>query len=69
MKGYHNNEQATQETLVGHGWLKTGDIGYYDQDGHFFITDRLKELIKVTLNTNSQIINYPTKFFRLKAFK
>lgn len=47
MKGYHNNEKATQETLVEDGWLKTGDIGYYDEDGHFFITDRLKELIKV----------------------
>ena len=29
------------------GFLKTGDIGYYDEDGDFFIVDRLKELIKV----------------------
>ncbi|XP_057328894.1 probable 4-coumarate--CoA ligase 1 [Microplitis mediator] len=46
MKGYHNNEEATQETLQD-GWLKTGDIAYYDEDCAFFITDRLKELIKV----------------------
>ena len=46
IKGYHNNEEATKETLVD-GWLKTGDIGYYDKDHYFFITDRLKELIKV----------------------
>lgn len=63
MKGYHNNAQATQETLVGDGWLKTGDIGYYDNDGHFFITDRLKELIKVAIQIKtSQIINYATTF-------
>lgn len=48
MKGYYNNETATRETLDENGWLKTGDIGYYDEDGHFFITDRLKELIKVS---------------------
>ena len=46
MKGYINNEKATAETIK-HGWLHTGDIGYYDEDGYFFIVDRLKELIKV----------------------
>lgn len=48
MKGYHNNEKATKEVLTEDGWMRTGDIGYYDEDEHFFITDRLKELIKVT---------------------
>lgn len=47
MKGYHNNEKATLETLTPDGWLKTGDIGYYNEKFEFFITDRLKELIKV----------------------
>merc|ERR1712055_1189659 len=46
MKGYLNNKKATNET-VNYGWLHTGDIGYYDEDGYFFIVDRMKELIKV----------------------
>lgn len=47
MKGYLNNDQANRDTISADGWLRTGDIAYYDDDGHFFITDRLKELIKV----------------------
>lgn len=47
MKGYLNQPEATRNTVTEDGWLHTGDIGYYDQDGHFYITDRLKELIKV----------------------
>lgn len=46
MMGYLNNKEATDETVVD-GWLRTGDLAYYDEEGAFFITDRLKELIKV----------------------
>lgn len=46
MKGYAGNKTATRDMLDNEGYLKTGDIGYYDQDGTFFIVDRLKELIK-----------------------
>ena len=46
MKGYLDNEKATEETIK-RGWLHTGDIAYHDADGNIFITDRLKELIKV----------------------
>ncbi len=46
MKGYWNQPEATAQTLVGDGWLRTGDIGYFDLDGCIFIVDRLKEFIK-----------------------
>ncbi|MDM0111300.1 AMP-binding protein [Variovorax sp. J22R133] len=45
--GYLDNPQATAATLTPDGWIRTGDIGRIDEDGFVFITDRLKELIKV----------------------
>ncbi len=46
MKGYLNNEAATSSTIDEDGWLHTGDIARIDADGHVYIVDRLKELIK-----------------------
>ena len=46
MYGYLNKPDATANTIDADGWLHTGDIGYADEDGHFFIVDRAKELIK-----------------------
>jgi acyl-CoA synthetase (AMP-forming)/AMP-acid ligase II len=46
MKGYLRRPEETRNTLDDDGWLHTGDIGHADADGHFFIVDRLKELIK-----------------------
>lgn len=46
MLGYLNRPDATRATIDDEGWLHTGDIGHADEDGQFFIVDRLKELIK-----------------------
>jgi acyl-CoA synthetase (AMP-forming)/AMP-acid ligase II len=46
MKGYLNNPEATAHTIDDDGWLHTGDIARVDEDGRFWIVDRLKELIK-----------------------
>lgn len=47
MSCYLNNQAATDEALSKDGWLRTGDIGKIDEKGFVWITDRLKEVIKV----------------------
>jgi acyl-CoA synthetase (AMP-forming)/AMP-acid ligase II len=46
MKGYLERPEETAACLDGEGWYHTGDVGYVDEDGYFFIVDRTKELIK-----------------------
>ena len=49
INSYYKNEQATEELLKpdskGGYWLHTGDVGYVDEDGYLFITDRKKDII------------------------
>lgn len=45
-KGYLNNIEGTRNALTFDGYFKTGDVGYVDKAGNFYITDRVKELIK-----------------------
>ncbi len=45
MKGYFKNEQKTAETLRN-GWLHTGDLGRFDEEGFLFFVDRKKDMIK-----------------------
>jgi acyl-CoA synthetase (AMP-forming)/AMP-acid ligase II len=46
MRGYFEDPAATAHTIDRDGWLHTGDIGYVDGDGDFWVVDRVKELIK-----------------------
>jgi 4-coumarate--CoA ligase len=47
MMGYLNDPVRTAECLSPSGWLRSGDVAHYDEEGNFYITDRIKELIKV----------------------
>jgi long-chain acyl-CoA synthetase len=44
MKGYYHMPEATAQTIRS-GWLYTGDLGYQDEDGYFFVVDRIKDVI------------------------
>ncbi len=45
LAGYYKNPQATEKSFYPGGWLRSGDLGYRDADGFYFVTGRLKELI------------------------
>jgi len=45
MKGYYKEPELTKEVLTSDGWLKTGDLGYFDKDNYLLIKGRLKNMI------------------------
>jgi long-subunit acyl-CoA synthetase (AMP-forming) len=61
MKGYRNQPDKTKETFTDDGWLMTGDIGEFDEDGHLSIVDRKKELIINAAGKNMSPANIEAK--------
>ncbi len=45
IREYYNDTEATQSAFTDDGWFATGDLGYQDENGYFFVTGRIKELI------------------------
>lgn len=45
-KGYKDNKQENAKAITPDGWLRTGDLGYLDENGYLYIYDRVKDLIK-----------------------
>jgi long-chain acyl-CoA synthetase len=48
MQGYYHNPDETSRVLDEQGFYHTGDVGYVDTDGHYYVTDRLKDLFKLS---------------------
>ncbi len=61
--GYYKNDEATKETLEG-GWLHSGDAGYFTEDGHLIVIDRLKDVMVLNNGTrfSPQFIENKLKF-------
>ena len=47
-KGYYKKEEVTRQSFTADGWFKTGDAGYFDENGFLYLTERIKDLFKTS---------------------
>jgi len=62
--GYYKNDEATRETLTRDGWLRSGDAGYFDDNGRLVVIDRLKDVMHLSDGTrfSPQFLENKAKF-------
>lgn len=69
MLGYYKNPEETAKTLTSDGWLKTGDLGYVDEDGFVYLTGRKKNLIILSNGENVSPEELENKFACFEPIK
>lgn len=67
--GYYGNPEATAQTLTEDGWLKTGDLGHFDEEGFLYIDGRIKNLIILPNGENVSPESIEEPFYKCAALK
>jgi len=67
--GYYGDPEQTAATLTGDGWLKTGDLGRFDEDGYLYIVGRIKNLIVLPNGENVSPESIEEPFYQCPALR
>jgi long-chain acyl-CoA synthetase len=67
--GYYGDPEQTAATLTEDGWLKTGDLGRFDEDGYLYIVGRIKNLIVLPSGENISPESIEEPFYKCPALR